>query len=387
MGHISPVIVHEWIEETGGAEKVLEAFAGLLPDAEITCLWNDAQTRFASSTVRQSPLAYTPLRRTKMLSMPFQPLMWHWVPGRYDFALISTHLFAHHARFFESDPEMDKFIYVHTPARYIWTPELDPRGRGLAGAAARPVLRRLDRLGIRGNRSVVANSRFVADRIRATWGEEARVIHPPADVTKIVETDWTASLSTAEAELLDGLPAVFAFSVGRLVGYKGFDIVVDFASRTGVPVVLAGAGPAENALRAQAARTGAPVTFVGRVSDALMFELYARSTAFLNFSVEDFGITTVEALASGTPAIARNVGGATEIIEDGVSGVLCDPATADLSALFERAAALDRTAVVDRARLFSAERFDTEISAWIGLDPPDSRRDTDPVPLSTTEEL
>ena len=93
------LIAHEWIEEVGGAERVLDSFVDMYPEADVYCLWNEAPQRYAQGKVLESPLARTPLRGRKALSLPLMPFVWRDMPrGEYDWMLVSSHLFAHHAR-------------------------------------------------------------------------------------------------------------------------------------------------------------------------------------------------------------------------------------------------------------------------------------------------
>ena len=137
------LIVNEWIEAAGGAERVLSRLATLFPDADLLCLWNDDPTRFPDRTVRETWLARTPLRRHKALALPVMPITWR-LPRQttHDWTLVSSHAFAHHVRVEGDGP---KYVYVHTPARYLWAPELDQRGDNLAVRIAGPPLRALDK--------------------------------------------------------------------------------------------------------------------------------------------------------------------------------------------------------------------------------------------------
>lgn len=111
------VLVHEWIERSGGAEKVLDEFVNCYPDADLYCLWNDAPERYSTTDVNESALAATPLRRSKALALPAMPFTWRGLANRdYDFALISSHLFAHHATFRGSSAEFrNSFTYIRPP--------------------------------------------------------------------------------------------------------------------------------------------------------------------------------------------------------------------------------------------------------------------------------
>lgn len=184
------VIVHEWIEQTGGAEKVLDAFARIFPGADISCLWSDAPQRFPGCSVSESLIGKTRLRKQKALALPFMPIQWRVMRGNYDWALISSHLFAHHVRFIGGE-SMEKYVYVHTPARYIWSPELDPRGQSAMVRAVAPAFKAIDRRRAAEATSFAANSKFVAGRVQKYWSADSVVIHPPVDVETIQSTlDW-----------------------------------------------------------------------------------------------------------------------------------------------------------------------------------------------------
>ncbi len=141
------VIVHEWIEKAGGAEKVLDAMINCFPNADLRVLWNDAHDRYDGRTIAESWISRTPLRKRKALALPSMPMTWRNLPAgkSYKWMLVSSHLFAHHAKFRGLNKKIPKLVYAHTPARYIWTPELDQRGRsGIARVGSR-ALKPLDK--------------------------------------------------------------------------------------------------------------------------------------------------------------------------------------------------------------------------------------------------
>jgi glycosyltransferase involved in cell wall biosynthesis len=362
------VLVHEWIAQDGGSENVLQAMSELFPDAPIMCLWNDSVGRFPAGRVHESWLARTPLRRSKAAALPFMPLTWRMLKDRdYDWALISSHAFAHHAMFRGASHPLRRMVYVHTPARYVWTPELDARGDRLSARAISRALRPVDRRRAQEGAEFAANSRFVRSRIRAAWGVDARVVYPPVEVTRILaEPDWSTRLTEAEHAVLQGLPDGFVLGASRFIPYKRLDAVIETGEAIGRPVVLAGRGPSRASLEERAAQASVPVHFVDSPSDALLFALYQRTALFVFPAVEDFGIMPVEAMAAGAPVLAQVVGGAAESTVAGRTGALVSfDSPAETREGAEIAMATRTEDRQERARDFSAERFAREISAWV----------------------
>lgn len=357
-------IVHEWLERFGGAENVVERLTGLFPDARLHALWNDAPDRFPPEGVSETWLARTPLRRRKALALPLEPLTWrHLGPSEAEWVLCSSHLFAHHARFSGPARRAPKYVYVHTPARYIWSPELDERGRSLPVRMASPPLRSVDRRRAHEAHSVVANSEAVRERIQRHWGVDAGVIHPPVEVDRFT---GEYELDEPDAAALAALPSEYLLGASRFVSYKRLDLVIRSGVAAGLPVVLAGDGPERDALARLAADLGAQVHFVSRPSHALLVALFRRSVAFVFPAVEDFGIMPVEAMATGTPVIARDVGGTAETVLDGVSGALVpDFSETRVREAVDRVRGLPADGIVARARQFDATVFDRRIREWL----------------------
>ncbi len=343
--------------------------ARAFPGADIQCLWDDAPRRFADRRVFETWLARTPLRRHKALALPFTTAVWRRLRARedYDWMLVSSHLFAHHARL--SGHDVPKFVYAHTPARYIWNPELDQRGDRAVVRAVSPMFRRLDRRRAQEATAIAANSAFVRDRIATAWERDAVVIHPPVAVDRVRATaDWrNAVTDDSERRVLDDLPESYVLGASRFIPYKRLDLVIRAAEKAGRPAVIAGRGPEGAHLRTLAATARVPVRIVESPSDAMLYALMQRAGVFVFPPVEDFGIVVVEAQAAGARVVTGPVGGQVEAIEPGVSGVIAASAdVADLAVAIETALGMvpfDAAAVTAR---FREERFADSIRAFVG---------------------
>lgn len=360
------IIVHEWIEPRGGAENVLDEMAATFPSWPIQCLWNDAPDRYDPSRVRESWIARTPLRRSKSLALPAMPATWRYLgTSDAEWVLCSSHLFSHHARFSGDAREARKYVYAHTPARYIWEPNLDTRGRSLAVRSAAAPLKSLDRLRAAEAHAIAANSHFVRERIRRCWDRDSAVIYPPVDVAAYAR-DRAPELSAMEQDLLTALPSEYVLGASRFVPYKQLERAIDVAESAGVAAVLAGDGPHREALESYAAASTAHVVFVHRPSQPLLRELYRRAVSYVFAPIEDFGIMPVEAMAAGTPVIARDVGGASETVLDGATGALIPEFTpTEMKKAVETASRISSETCTARAAEFSSDRFRAAIAEWV----------------------
>lgn len=361
------LIVHEWIEQYGGAEKVAEEFAATFPDAAIACLWDDYPERFAGRTVTESWLSKTPLRRRKSLALPFTLPTWRSinVPEAPDWMICSSHLFAHHAKLSGFGRPIPKYVYAYTPARYVWNPELDDRGNSPAARAVSKPLQAIDRARAQEATSIAAVSNYVRERIQNAWLRDCKVIHPPVDVD-YYSTSKAEFLTPAECDLLESLPDTFVLGASRFVPYKRLDRAIAFGEANQIPVVLAGSGPLESALRELAESATVPVQLVVRPSQPLLRELYAKAWAFIFPPVEDFGIMPVEANATGTPVIANSVGGAAESVAHGVSGFLLESfSRSEMRAAAEALESITPKDCRRQTQKFNRPVFRTSIRNWI----------------------
>ncbi|GAA1391395.1 glycosyltransferase [Catellatospora chokoriensis] len=351
----SVAIVHEWFGATGGSENVFLAINQVLPQAKGFVLWRDRDAHRGAS-YRESWLGRTPLRRSKALALPMMPLAWRTLTReKFDLVLSSSHAFAHHVK--AGPSEHTRYLsYIHSPARYIWSPNLDHRGSPGVLSLPRRALQAVD---VRMNRHVhsyAANSSEVRGRIERFWKRDAYVIHPPVDV------DYFAAAPAAQRSQSRD----YLLGVGRWIPYKNFDLMIQIAEAARLPLVIAGSGPMEAVLRRQAASVSVPVTFEQRPSRERLRELYWGAKALLFPTHEDFGIIPVEAMACGTPVLGLRSGGLLETVADGKTGfLLASKEPHDYVDRLRHLDELDRSIVSAHAENFSEAVFRARLASWI----------------------
>jgi glycosyltransferase involved in cell wall biosynthesis len=294
-------IVHYWLVNRRGGEKVLDALCRLLPDADIFTLFHDPY-RVSPEVARHRVTAsfLNPLRRWYRATLPLMPLALESFDLRgYDLVVSSE---SGPAKGVLTPSTARHICYCHTPMRYLW--DLYPAYRSewtnsrWKRAAMIPLtnyLRLWDYASAARVDRFVANSRNVQARIWKTYRREADVVHPPVDVESFY---WRPAQD-------------FFLIVSELVPYKRIDYAVRAFAQSGRRLRIAGDGPEYRRLSKSAPRN---VEFCGRVSDAELRDLYSACRAFLLPGEEDFGIAPVEALASGKPVIALERGGALDTV-------------------------------------------------------------------------
>lgn len=356
LGDARVALVHEWIAARAGSEKVFEELAKLLPQADLYALSHEPGVGL---DVGDRPIHTTwldrhpALRARRDLTLPLMPIAWRQFTHEYDVVISSSHAFS---RCFPAARSAQHLSYVHTPARYLWTPELDGRR---PPRWARPMAAWLRRTDLRISRNVTsfaANSGEVRQRVRTFYGRDARVIAPPVDVDRF-------DLPPTGTEPRRGL-----LCFGRWIEYKRFDLAIEAAHLAGESLTVAGTGPEEHRLRDLAQRLGSDVTFVVRPSDGDVVRLMQTHRALLFPGREDFGIIPVEAAAAGLPTIALASGGARDTVCHEVSGLLVEEQSAQD---FQRAIMRSREIRFDPVRVrsvalaFGVDRFRKEVVEWI----------------------
>ena len=353
-------LVHDYLNQYGGAERVLEVLAKMFPEAPIyTLLYDEAKTYgcFRGRVRKTSFLDHPFVSRRHRLFIPLLP----WaasrlrVPDEYDLIISSTAGYAKGVSYGNAK----HVAYCHTPLRYAWEPDYLTAKLGTnpaVRAALAPLLWYLRRWDYRAGQKpnlIVANSRFIAEKIRRVYGREAEVAHPPVD-TAVFYPD--ASVRRGDRYL----------AAGRMLHYKRFDLAVSAFNKLGLPLTILGNGPELGKLRATAQPN---ISFLPFESDTnKLRELYSSAKALIFPQVEDFGLVAAEALACGTPVIAYDAGGAKEIVADGRNGVLFPEQTAEaLIAAVHHFETLrfDPAATAASAEKFSKETFVKRMGAIV----------------------
>ncbi|MBI5382484.1 MAG: glycosyltransferase [Opitutae bacterium] len=363
-------LAHHWYVARRGGERVLEEMARLFPSAAISTLFlrrSALPPELASRDWQVSRLgALAPRWCDHRRLLPLYPsaVRAMRVPAGTRLLLSSDAALIKGLR---KPPGCAHVCYCHTPPRYLWDlAEEYLRGTSGLGLAGRwvfrqllPRLRAFDRAAAADVDVFVANSRFVAERIRRIYDREAGVVYPPVELARFRPMP----------------PRDYYLVVAELVAYKRADLAVAACARSGRKLIVAGDGPEASRLRTLA---GPTVQFLGRVSDPEVAELMAGCRALLHPQLEDFGIAALEAQAAGRPVIAYRGGGALETVREGETGVFFDaqtlPALEVALADFEARADSFAPEVCRRqAERFSAEAFRAGLSQVCGQIVPDLR--------------
>ena len=350
-------LLHYWLTNLRGGEKVLAEFCRMFPEADLyTHAWNRERIGepFASHRIIETAIGHLPGARNSC--QKYLPLM----PGAlkrldlsgYDLLLSS-----------ESGPVKGirkpagalHICYCHTPMRYLWDMyEEYYRAAGIAGKVAmrlfREPLRRYDRKSAEAVDCFIANSHFVAERIRRIYGRESTVIHPPAEVSFFQEGKYEKK-------------GYFLF-VGQLTDYKRPDLAVEACRRMNRRLILVGEGPLKERLEA---RADGRIIFAGRAEGEKLRRLYAEAEALLFPGVEDFGIVPVEAQAAGTPVLALGQGGALETVTEKTGIFFPEPTVESLCGALEEfeSRIFDPAELKRHAEAFSVEHFRSRMKEFL----------------------
>jgi glycosyltransferase involved in cell wall biosynthesis len=323
--------VHHWFVTRGGGERVAECIAALFPTAEIfTLVASDAglpatlaKRKLHTSFLQKLPLAKTHHRHF----LPLYPAATEAMDLRgFDLVLSSDSGPVKGVRLSDGATHI---CYCHSPMRYLWD-GYEAYREGMSGVtraaftATAPRVRDWDASAAQRVSYFLANSRYVADRIRRCYGREAEVLPPPIDLHR------AAGALHRAASVSEERPGEHYLCAGRLVAYKRTEIIIEACQRMNRGLRIAGTGPEEARLR-RMAEGDARIEFLGELSNDDLWREYARARALVFAADEDFGMVPLEAQACGRPVIAYGVGGSLETVNGAWSAA---EATADTTGTY-----------------------------------------------------
>lgn len=359
-------IVHDWLVNYGGAERVVEELMKMYPEAELFTLVYDKkkmghlfpESKVHTSFIQKWPLA-TKLYKKYLAFMPkaFESFDF----SDYRLVICSS---SSCAKGVITAPLTPHIAYIHTPMRYAWDQYFDYKKR--SGRLTRffmekwmPKIRLWDYVSSQRIDTIIANSHYISRRIKKYWNRDAQVIYPPVDTTR---------LSPNGKE-----PEDFYVVFSRFVPYKRIDLAIRACGNMKRKLVVIGSGSQEAVLKKIAASyKDTDITFTGRIGDDEVKSYLQRCRALIFCAEEDFGIIPVEAQACGRPVIAFGKGGALETVINGKTGVFFSHQTPDSveRALvrfesFEKTGAFDVSFIAQHAATFSTKRFVEQLSDCI----------------------
>ena len=373
IGHVPPTmpfsdlrvaIVHHWFISRAGGERFFDTIATLFPTADIFTLFLDKrkflpqlnQHKITTSFLDKIPAA----QKIHRHFLPFYPLAVEMLDlSGYDLIITSD---SGPMKGVLTDPHSTHICYCHSPMRYLWDGysayhrRMSPLTKTIFGITSHYV-RNWDYSAAQRVDHFIANSHYVAGRIRKYYRRESTVIHPPIDTSR-------GYLAKKHEN--------YYLAVGRLVGYKRTDILIEACSKLGRKLIIVGDGPDRKSLEKNSPKN---VEFLGELSDSELGDVYAHCRALLFAADEDFGMVPLEAQSYGRPVIAYGKGGALETViapsdsirqqetdEDAaVTGVFFGEQTADsLAAAILSFESTEEIFLPQRIQLH-ARKFDTSV--------------------------
>lgn len=330
-------LVHDYLVQYGGAERVLECFTELFPYASIYTIVHDKEAMhgvFEDKRVYTSFLQKFPLARRRHRLFPlFMPLaVEEFDFSDYDVVLSDS---SSYAKGIITGSKTLHICYMHTPMRYAWDDcQKYTEDFGFPRLIKKLIpffmnyIRLWDKSSVDRVDKLIANSQFVSRRIKKYYQRDSVVINPPVNVDKFHVGNQRED---------------YFLMVGRLIAYKRHDIVIKAFNELGLPLKIIGRGPEMKKLKEMANDN---IEFLGRVDDEDLPEYYSKCQAFIFPQEEDFGIVAIEAMASGRPLIAFRGGDIPEHMEESRTGVFFDEQTPE--------------AVVDAVENFEGKDYDGE---------------------------
>ena len=344
-------IVHDWLNQMGGAERVLEALVEMFPGAPVytSMYWTEGMPRqYRGWDIRTTWMDHLPgIHGNPQPYLLLYPLAFGGLELQdYDLVISNKSAFCLGVR---TAPQTRHVCYCLTPTRFVWdfdTYVHREQVNGMARQLVKPFiswLKRWERRAADRVDAFVAISREVQARVQRLYDSQSAIIYPPVDTDRFMLAS-------------NGHTQDYYLIVSRLIPYKRIDLAVRAFNQLGLPLWIAGDGRDRESLEAIA---GPSVRFLGRVPDEELADLMAGCRAFVFPGLEDFGIAPVQAMAAGRPVIAFEGGGATDYVLEGVTGAFFREQTPE--ALTEAVRTFDATSVDPPVIRAHAQKFDTGV--------------------------
>lgn len=329
-------LIHDWLTNVAGGERVLLSLKEIFPKAPIFTSVYDAKGAkpFNDFDIHTSFLQNIPYMKSKReLLIPFTPFAFEQFNlDKYDLVISSSSMASKGVL---TKPGTVHICYCHTPPRYLWEPEVDPRAnKGKFSFIRKKIahnLRLWDKVASSRVDFYIANSEYIQNRIKKYYKRDSVVVYPPVDIERY----------KARGKVQTGEYFLF---VSRLVAYKKCDLVIDAFNDLGLPLKIIGRGPEKECLQKRAKKN---IEFLGYLSDSEVVKYYQEAKAFVFAAEEDFGIVPVEAMAAGRPVIAFGKGGTAETVIEGKTGILFQEQTPQC--------------LIDAIKRFDPSNFDSKV--------------------------
>ena len=357
-------LIHDWFSTYAGAEKCIESFTNVWNDFEIYGLIDflsecDRDKILKGKYAHTSFIQRLPFAKEKYRNyLPLFPFaIEQFDLSGYDVVLSSSHAVAKGVLTHSNQLHIS---YVHTPIRYAWDlyhQYLHESGlnHGLKGILAKYFLHKIRLWDVSTANRVdyyIANSHYIARRIKKAYGKSSDIIYPPVDIDKF-------ALRESKSD--------FYLTASRMVPYKKIDLIVEAFSQTDKKLLVIGDGPDMGKIKSKASKN---IELLGFLDDKTMADLMGQAKAFVFAAEEDFGITPVEAQACGTPVICFGRGGTLETVKEGISGLYFMEQN-----IRELLAAVDKfeqgydkfepIKIRENSLKFSRTRFESEIKSYV----------------------
>jgi glycosyltransferase involved in cell wall biosynthesis len=378
-------LVHDFLDQYGGAERVLEALCEMFPEAPIFTLLYDKERlrgKFADREIQASFLQKFPefLRKRKKWLLPFMPTAPETFNLRdYDLIISSSGAWS---KGIITRLNTIHISYMHSPMRFVWDANEDylkqKKGSKEIGFLARLILNYIriwDKAASDRPDYLIANSKYTQQRIEKYYRRDSKVIYPPVSfchsersASEVEESNSENSSRSLDYARDDKSLQHYFLVVSRLSAYKKIDKIIETFNKLGLPLLIIGEGEDEKRLKSLARKN---ISFLGFQKEENLQKIYAKARAFIFANEDDFGIAPVEAMLQGTPVLALRRGGILETVIEGKTGEFFDSNEPEIIAdcvrrFTEKENSYDKEDIKSRAGEFSKERFKRELGEYIG---------------------